>query len=83
MLEGTNDKKMKKLFSVLFAFTLLFAVPGIANSQSTWYEIEYSMSITSSGAYLVTTCTGIPGSACNMSGSIHRSDVSVILFAIR
>jgi hypothetical protein len=74
---------MKKLFSFLFSIALLFAVSGSANSQTTWYEIEYSMSITSSGAYLVATCTDIPGSACNMPGSIHRSDVSAVLFAIR
>ena len=70
---------MKKLFSFLFAFTLLFTVSGSAISQSTWYEIEYTVKTTSSGIYLVTTCTEIPGVACNMPGSVHRSDLGAVL----
>lgn len=52
-------------------------------SPEVWYEIEYSTQVTSSGLYLVTKCTNIPGSACNMPGSVHRSDISAILSIIQ
>jgi hypothetical protein len=52
-------------------------------SPEIWYEIEYSTQVTSSGLYLVTKCTNIPGSACNMPGSVHRSDISSILSIIQ
>lgn len=74
---------MKKI-SLMAAF--LFASVAFGSSeisaQSTWYEVSYSTSVTSSGIYLVTTCTSIPGSACNMPGSIHRTDLSPILQAL-
>lgn len=54
-----------------------------AQTSSTWYEIEYTTSVTSSGIYLVTTCTEIPGSACNMPGSVHRTDLGPILRAFK
>ncbi|TFV96263.1 hypothetical protein E4S40_08555 [Algoriphagus kandeliae] len=68
----------------LFLFSVFFInVTEIdAQSSSTWYEVEYTTSITSSGIYLVTTCTNIQGSACNMPGSVHRTDLSPIISRI-
>jgi hypothetical protein len=75
-------KKMKKVASLLFSLLFMFMISGNTTAQSNWYEIEYSMSYTSGGIFIVTTCTSIPGSACNMPGSIHRSDIGPILAMI-
>jgi hypothetical protein len=74
---------MKKVF-LIFAFLLAVMAfkSGETNAQSTWYEVSYSTSITSSGIYLVTTCTNVPGAACNMPGSVHRTDIGPILAAL-
>jgi len=53
----------------------MFMISGIATAQSTWYEIEYSSSYTSGGIFIVTTCIPFRVQACNMPGSIHRSDI--------
>ncbi|MDZ7741247.1 MAG: hypothetical protein U5Q03_05730 [Bacteroidota bacterium] len=73
---------MKKLI-VLCSFLLLmgtslFISKEVAAEPNDWYEIKYYMEFTSSGTYLVTECTEIPGNACNSPGSIHRTDISII-----
>jgi hypothetical protein len=75
-------KKFKLLIMVFGVITLFFGVSE-SRSQGINYEVEYPISATSNGIYLVTTCNSNSGSACNMPGSIHRSDISAVLAAIR
>ncbi|NVJ87007.1 MAG: hypothetical protein HWE15_11920 [Algoriphagus sp.] len=75
--------KLGVLSAYLFGVFLVNVSEIDAQTSNTWYEVEYTTSVTSSGIYLVTTCTNIPGSACNIPGSVHRTDLSPILAAIR
>ncbi|MCH6200309.1 hypothetical protein MMU07_12020 [Aquiflexum sp. LQ15W] len=74
--------KKNKLLITMFASVVLFFVVTKSKSQGINYEVEYSISTTSNGIYLVTTCNSNSGDACNMPGSIHRSNISAILAAI-
>ena len=75
--------KKNKLLITMFASVVLFFGVTESKSQGINYEVEYSISTTSNGIYLVTTCNSNSGSECNMPGSIHRSNISAILAAIR
>jgi len=80
-------KRIKKsaLILICTAFigsAVFFNFGNIQEAKSenpTWYEIEYTTSTTSTGFYLITTCTNIPGSACDSPGSHHRTNISWVL----
>jgi hypothetical protein len=68
--------KSLKLVSVMFFIVAFFGSISSSKSQGINYELEYSLSSTSNGLFLVSTCNNNGGSACNMPGSVHRTDVS-------
>jgi|GEM_PF-1568253 len=71
--------KKIKILSLVFFMAAFFGFIESSKSQGIAYELEYSLSSTSNGLFIVSTCNSNSGSACNMPGSVHRTDVSWLL----
>jgi len=84
-MKKVNFKKLTNQFLAgvfglaLMGGVMLHTQDVEAQSAETWYEAKVTIEQTLSGTFIVSTCTSIPGSSCNMPGSIHRVKVPKLI----